>query len=66
MSTELKSCPFCGGEAFINTPIKYLVDGELVPAAYYVNCKKCKASNGSCYGEGAEEAIEAWNRRIEQ
>lgn len=56
---ELKSCPFCGGEArlFVNDGVRVL-------------CTKCRASSkilvdSECYKTGAvEKVIEAWNRRV--
>lgn len=54
MNDELKPCPFCGGEAIIDG-----CDDTL----WIVICKECNASIG--YKETKEEAIEAWNRRIE-
>lgn len=58
--TELKPCPFCGGEAFV----RYIMPCSAV------QCEKCGASTGiySDYYEevdGRSKAIEAWNRRIE-
>ena len=55
---ELKSCPFCGGEArlFVNDGVRVL-------------CTKCRASSeiladSECYKTSAvEKVIEAWNRR---
>lgn len=57
---ELKSCPFCGGEArlFVNDGVRVL-------------CTKCRASSkilvdSECYETRAvEKVIEAWNRRTE-
>lgn len=57
---ELKSCPFCGGEArlFVNDGVRVL-------------CNKCHASSkilvDSEYYEtsAVEIAIKAWNRRTE-
>ena len=54
MNDELKPCPFCGGHAIIDG-----CDDTL----WIVICKECNASIG--YKETKEEAIEAWNRRIE-
>lgn len=55
---ELKSCPFCGGEArlFVNNGVRVL-------------CNKCHASSEILAdSEGyktraVEKVIEAWNRR---
>lgn len=54
MSIELKPCPFCGGHAIIDG-----CDDTL----WIVICKECNASIG--YKETKEEAIEAWNKRVE-
>ena len=47
---ELKPCPFCGGEAEKR-------DG-------FVECKYCGASTW-CFFESVEDAVEAWNKRVE-
>ena len=62
--SEIKNCPFCGGEAIIDMDVQ---------EDYYVSCKK-----QNCYGyvepdgefgyvniefETEEEAIKAWNTR---
>ena len=52
--TELKECPFCGGEAIIQSPNMHRVT--------CISCKQCKASTAWL---PEEEAIEAWNRRAE-
>ena len=54
MSDKLKPCPFCGG-----TPIVSGCDDTL----WSVICKKCAASID--YNETKQEAIEAWNRRVQ-
>jgi Lar family restriction alleviation protein len=54
---ELKSCPFCGGEA------EYRPAGGLSETNGYVRCK-----NFCCeqhWYSPKKEAIEAWNRRAE-
>lgn len=43
MSKELKPCPFCGGEAYINT--EYDTDG--FGNFHEVKCKKCGARSGA-------------------
>ena len=64
---ELKPCPFCGGNAHI-VRLK-----ESVKEKYYVACgnslNRCIASHKWVFGRfysTREEAIEAWNRRIEE
>ena len=60
--SELKPCPFCGGEA-------ELVEHEVVgyQTDFYVECvtSECiMCMGGLCYPT-ENEAIEAWNRRAE-
>ena len=57
--TELKPCPFCGGEALArpNLPT-YGCD-----VMYYAGCKKCKVRTPLRWA--MEDAIEDWNRRAE-
>ena len=54
--SELKKCPFCGGEADIESDISDY--GEM---RFYVYCKKCIAEGG--WGFSEKEAIELWNKR---
>lgn len=49
--SDLKPCPFCGGEA-------RLVSGP--PGCHYVMCEECYATSDD---RGAERSIAAWNRR---
>lgn len=49
--TELKPCPFCGGEAEL-----YNDEG-----LWKVQCEDCEASTGQYYMP--ENAIAAWNTR---
>jgi Lar family restriction alleviation protein len=51
---ELKTCPFCGGEAHF---AKH--EGELLP---WIICGWCGVETKPC--DTIEEAIEAWNRRV--
>ncbi|HHR6217449.1 TPA: Lar family restriction alleviation protein [Providencia alcalifaciens] len=52
---ELKKCPFCGGEAYIQ-------DWSMMERSRYkVACNQCDVET-PIY-ETEHEAIEAWNRR---
>lgn len=61
--TELKRCPFCGGEA-------HLYSSEICPSIdVVVECVKCHAGT-QFFNDGdpkklQKKAIEAWNRRID-
>lgn len=73
--SELKPCPFCGGEAAVKPQDVYM------SKAVFVHCKTCKArvmeryegkhirQDGTYYSLSLEDAerkaIEAWNRRAE-
>lgn len=50
---ELKRCPFCGGEAKI--------EGYKI---FWATCKECTTETKVF--DTKEEAIEAWNRRVEK
>lgn len=54
--SELKCCPFCGGEAKVCDDIEYTVGG------YYVECKDCHIQTPSKI-KGKEAVIKYWNTR---
>lgn len=57
--SELKPCPFCGGEAVLKKHHNRFIDW------FSVSCNKCHISQtGNYFGFGFE-AIEAWNRRVQ-
>lgn len=61
MASELKRCPFCGGEA-------ELYHAEATNC-WYVYCKDetgCSASIDKGFFNSKEEAIAAWNRRAKE
>ncbi len=51
--TDLKPCPFCGGE----TSIRYYKDKY----SYYVECNHCMACSG--YSSFEDGAVKKWNTR---
>lgn len=54
---ELKPCPFCGGEAYVQ--FSAFQTAEVV-------CSKCGARGTAwCFEKNEERAIESWNRRVE-
>lgn len=72
--TELKPCPFCGGEAYLERSHRAFIDGKSTKVAL-VRCKKCNArTERFClknFGRTSHSveaeilAIEAWNRRYD-
>ena len=52
---ELKKCPFCGGEAEVHQT--YSID------VYWCKCNDCNAETEPANTE--EDAVEAWNRRVD-
>ena len=57
MMIELKMCPFCGGEAILET-----VD-DSNPEERYIYCPKCDFESG-VYSE-PQFIVEKWNRRAD-
>ena len=54
--SELKPCPFCGGEA----TLRY----EPSPGVYYVHCDTCGSETGNTgLYRKEDKAIDAWNTR---
>ena len=54
---ELRTCPFCGGEAEINNEI------DMGQSYYVINCKTCHASPDGAISIDVNVAAAAWNRR---
>jgi len=54
--TKLKPCPFCGGKAEYDNNDR---------GAEWIYCTECGATS-SMKRIGTNEAIEAWNKRIEE
>jgi len=62
---ELKSCPFCGGEAVLyeiaahtHKLATFMPD---YPGGAFIECSECTAALS---GETKDEAIREWNRRV--
>lgn len=64
MTDKLKPCPFCGGEAYTYTA-KNITKGT-TREYWLVHCKECGLNYPQykkyCWAE--EQAIEVWNRRV--
>lgn len=54
--SELKCCPFCGGQAILCDDIEYTVGG------YWIECKDCHIQTPSRINS-KEVVIEYWNMR---
>ena len=63
-SSELKPCPFCGGEAILCKELTSLDDRKAVA----VKCQSCGCNTGFYIVDGVntytQTAINAWNKRI--
>jgi Lar family restriction alleviation protein len=59
MSDNLLPCPFCDGEAALDSV--EVMDDHVVSDRYYVFCFECFAESANLATEA--EAIAAWNRR---
>ncbi len=57
---ELKPCPFCGGKAKFALGEEYREEHK--QANDWVECESCGVE--TAYFDTAEEAAEAWNRRV--
>ena len=60
MESELKRCPFCGGEGMLQEYPNYGIR-----PAYRVGCPTCEAEINQFY-PNKKTAIRAWNRRAEK
>ena len=56
---ELKSCPFCGGEAFIDS--EWTIGQICAYLVFFVICTQCGCRTG--FFEKPSHAEAAWNRR---
>ena len=61
---ELKSCPFCGGEAFIEVipPHKHIIATFMADydGGAFVECMKCSCAISA---DNEQDAINKWNTR---
>lgn len=72
MSEELKPCPFCGGEAELDTRQAYrALSGGTLGSRAAVYCARCDADMGFCYEDApgiprediVNQVVDDWNRR---
>lgn len=61
--SEIKPCPFCGGEDIIVRPAPKPFLGDYKRTYKFAQCRYCLARTGE-YGT-EPKAIEAWNRRVQ-
>lgn len=61
---ELKPCPFCGGEAWIDEFQQEHFNRPKLEYVWSIECKECAFS--SRYHKSKDEAIEKWNTRAKQ
>lgn len=54
---KLKPCPFCGAEAVMDTIKPHYYEGET-----FIECTGCTCAIAE---KTEHEAIEAWNRRVD-
>ena len=68
--TRLKPCPFCGGEAELDSNISFreFVSGE-ISRAVSVYCRSCSAEITVCVPDvpdiTPEQVADMWNSRVE-
>lgn len=77
--SELKPCPFCGGKAtLIQKSSGYKTNPMMLKNGFVAGCESCniytpafeseiyQSNDGEVHinSTGAEEVIEAWNRRV--
>ena len=68
MLSELKPCPFCGGDAELDTmqPYRNFVSGQ-IESAVAVFCRDCSVQISVCVPDvpdiTPEQVVEMWNRR---
>ena len=62
MSTEIKKCPFCGGEGYLLSHPHGYNDGDEADRDYYIKCRSCAAEGP--WARHDENAITLWNMRV--
>lgn len=70
---EIKKCPFCGGEPYLESHHRAFINAQSTRVAF-VRCRQCNArterfklEDFGCTSRSLkanEKAIEAWNRRV--
>lgn len=62
--SEIKRCPFCGGEAEIMDEHKYIGGASQGFHRKYIHCVKCCNRTMSYDYDDKKAMIRAWNRRV--
>lgn len=62
--SELKHCPFCGGEAGVVHERRWISGVSKGYAWKYIACKKCSCRTMGYDWDDEKDMVEAWNRRV--
>jgi Lar family restriction alleviation protein len=63
--SELKPCPFCGGENIVMRDVCGLFGKSAHTRTYrYMQCRDCMSQTG--FHGTKPKTIEAWNRRVDK
>lgn len=60
---ELKPCPFCGGNARLNSLLRYVYDAAAAEFYFYVMCGLCLNRTAS-FKDDEKIPIKLWNKRV--
>lgn len=63
--SELKPCPFCGGEAEHRNEVLRLNGYSRGVKRHYIQCRKCCCRTIAFDWDDEKEMIRIWNRRVD-
>lgn len=61
--SDLKPCPFCGGDAVLDSYPDYEAERSCDPTEWYVQCTSCGITINGYYDP--IRAKKAWNKRVD-